>query len=943
MYKFSCVCQNYHGFLCVSENDFYFTSSLFRVNLKWSNVKSVLLDVKYVKNTATSVLVIKLHQIPISIQNNPEIMKRRKSPQAYIFYGFHDLISVEEHIKHCWRASGSTSLSTFQLSKDEDESNDIQEEATSIELVNTRSSSQAENYLSTSSSKPMKHYSISKVPTLTAYPGSDLRPSAVFTSQILFSRRNVSPQDLSEKMPRRQEQEFISVFHNYGVILLSKLFLCLYLIIFFLVFIAGIYIYFSTQSGGHNLFLDTQHLFEELEVTKENYRRLNKHTSIRGQKTTHSDVLFPFKDSSILFKSLDKIVEALLRKYVKLQLEMIDLKQGHMERSPLLTHESESRTLFQSKQFYETDSSAFITKDIASVKLVLRTAHIYKKSPQQFMHTRLRGVFQGWYSSLRSFRIFYLFSTHQGSRFQREEDLDPSKGRVRYTESFFNDYEITQYVSPEEANERIQCLRISNELLKISDLIEELFFRVNSLFLPWSYEDYPFSPGKPQHWNESGATNGVHTPYNFKRELFDPYFSTDDILHIMFLRRYADIVRYLNPLESNEYKRREDAAAAAYKAVLLKEHKVKHLNGMNRTVKDILSLFSSVAVDAPTEFGALKDGEGINIVLGMLRNLLAELQFWDNDKDLWDLHLLTSLTNEQKKQFFKAFHTVRSQTQATGNHSSGLASDYLKNVLASVSNFSHLRYLPIFKGQLCFSQKPNLWPTAPKKFPQCSTSVRLPYSFLLNTSSLRNHTQHRFNHLDEEDLPGDEAPLKNAYHNIYNPNHVDAMVVILKERWLDELAAFSTLFKSKLVGSSYTRNFAYMDADTDASRELSALAMRLFNIFDRIGYWYITPLYQSRRFFKWPSFISLIIRWLFGTSQVEYVEAADPFAELRKAQITKIPWGNNSDVPFHMMQDFLLRPPGLLKAKIHCERQVFVIWVVVIIGVVVQCIAFLVL
>ncbi|CCW62691.1 unnamed protein product [Phytomonas sp. EM1] len=949
MYKFSCVCQNYNGFLCISENDFYFTSSLFRVNLKWSNVKSISLDTKYIKNSATSVLVIKLHRLPVSIQDDAEIMKKRRSSKTYIFYGFHDLLGVEEHIKHYWKTSRSMSQNSFIPEKGEEDSKEFKDDLTSDRKSNMLPPPQADKPQSLSSVKQVRHNSMSKVPTLTAYPASDRRPSPFTTKQISPVQLNNSSQDLAEKVSRRPNQKISAVLYNYMIVLLSRPSLILYMLILFLVLIVGVHMFISTGRTVHNPFLETWRLFEELEMAKENYKKFNMHTSTRVPQQPHGDAFFPLKDSSTWLKSLDKAVEELLRKYVDLQLEMIDLRQGHMERSLSLPSSAESKASFDSKRFYAADSSVFFNRGAARVELVPRTAHESKEPVQHFMFTRVIGIPRTLCSTfLGVFRVFAFFSTHQGGYLEREGDSCALKGRVRYTETFLNDYEIAQYVTLDEANERRQCLRISNELLKVSNLIEELFSRVNSLLLlNRDYEGYLYSAGKSQQWNSGGATDSIHESYDMKRALLNPHFTTDDVLHVTFLRRYADIVLFLNPLESSEYKRREDAAAAAHKAMLFKELKVKHLSGVNHAVLDIVSLLSNIFIDSPAQSSVSNAEEVINTALGTFRNLLVELQVWDNHQDLWDLHLMASLTEEQRKQFLKAFHSARSCTQSRGSYASGLSSDYLDNLFASAANLSEWRYLPIFKGQLCFSRRPKLWPTVEHKLLQCNVSTTLPRESWLNAMPSTSYTQHNFNQFDE-DLPADEVvfkddefvlpvqdiTFKDACRNIYDPDHVDAAVVIVKERWLDELAAFPTLFKVDPVDSPHTRRFVYMDDDSYASRELSALSMRLFNIFDRISYWYIMPLYQSRSLFKWLSFPSWAIRSLFGSSYRRHVEAADPFVELSKAQITKIPWRNNSDVPFNMIRNFLLRPPGLLEAKMQCERQVIINWSGVIIGVV---------
>lgn len=310
------------------------------------------------------------------------------------------------------------------------------------------------------------------------------------------------------------------------------------------------------------------------------------------------------------------------------------------------------------------------------------------------------------------------------SRFFAESD-GGSEVLVRYTEPFLDGFDLVQYVTPDEKDERQQCQQMAKDLVQVATLIEDTLLGFSTLLMTDTYEKIAARVEMPHFWGSGPpatpflkATERSRTPQKGM-----PVFSGDEVLRILFIRRYLKALMHLNPLEADEHRRRSEALDFSHQLRDFVGRDYELSRKMNRASKDeLLVTFYNLVMPRlqATEASAMG-------MTTSLRNLAEEAKFWDRHGDLWMEHLLNSLPAAQRRKLMElatgrterqrrqtSLWSRASASQASKSAGRGAGPDCVITENSTAEEFAHCRprvlwkKLPIFKGLLCFTPQPTL-------------------------------------------------------------------------------------------------------------------------------------------------------------------------------------------------------------------------------------------
>lgn len=484
---------------------------------------------------------------------------------------------------------------------------------------------------------------------------------------------------------------------------------------------------------------------------------------------------------------------------------------------------------------------------------------------------------------------------------------------VQYQEQATGEQVISQVVVIEEAKDRKKCLQLASELVEIVELAEETF----SQFISVLFSDilYRFSTGEavPHQWSDipEGVLRKGEGGTIKEREKH--YFDAELVLKVIRARRHMESLFHLNPLESNEKRRRiesEQFSRVRQEFLHLEEYLMRQ-STINETARQqlLVSFYKNIVLRNSTTLWS------------SLRNNVDELLFWHSHKRLWESHVSQSLFSFSSKE--EAEVRPRNRPSVSLFHS------------ASSPASLQWRGLPMFRGLLCFTTAPQLirgGVDAMQSDAQIHHSYRAGNDEGYTEPNVRGkggRGEYSSGGTTDENTttdhsPGAAAELGSEYPFEFAHTEAAAFQQLtgsVMERWITEFELF--LEGLRVDGESTDSKMQRLTPySLDPSN--SKIWSHLFRIASdnvqvkRHGLFYLSS------FFRWGnrrSFDTLLKKC--GMTLIN--------PSLHSVYTTSIglSWDSLKDVPYIIMNTLLLEPPKLASLKSDFEN--WILWIIVII------------
>lgn len=458
---------------------------------------------------------------------------------------------------------------------------------------------------------------------------------------------------------------------------------------------------------------------------------------------------------------------------------------------------------------------------------------------------------------------------------------------VKYQEQVNDDQVISQVVHLEEAKDRSTCLQLASELVELTELSEEVFSQFISMLL--SDVLYSFSTGEevPHQWSDTPPEMlGKRQQQSLKD--MEPYtFDADLMLKVIRLRRHLESLFHLNPLESNEKRRRVESIlfSRLREDFLQLENNLMRHSKMNETDKEILlsSFYKNIVL------------RNSSTVWSALRNNVDEIIFWHSHQGLWKDHVSRILHSSNSKEKEEGGRRIPS---------------YLSFSSAS-SSFSSLEWkgLPVFRGLLCFTNAPQLFRRG-IDITQSEAPVhseRCPYS-----SHFRNDEQREDFGVPmkarKEEGGCNCAKDSNTTHNdgiLVDPAVGDSPIVYPFEFLRTEATVFQHLSEKVIERWINELDLFLEGIELDREKENTPL--------QRAG----TPYFSDSVNFEVRSRLLQIARKNTRKKSLQSIlkdsgmRSSDPALQSVYTTMIGLGWDNLKDVPYIMLNSLLLQQPTL--------------------------------
>ncbi|GET91351.1 hypothetical protein, conserved [Leishmania tarentolae] len=733
MFTFSCQCQSCRGNLVATERDFYFTSTLFRINLPWGNVKRIRLETQQVKGAPTSVLVVVLrHNEAIKMQSgSPSSQSKRiLSSRKYFFYDFHDLLGAEEQIKRL--------LEQYRASEKarKGEARDGSENGSSATTKTQREKTCEKDEVSTSISVAPKEESLNNSRTTTnRNPDSDARRAALGLS---FAGRRAPPSSssrpkLSGKLVSVPIESASKVSSGKYARLVLKLYrqVAAVLIIIMVALLIQHYRHFynvHTQNAlqrAEKLLRDI-HALSDVNTRLESY---DSHESLRQYNKRQKALA---KSSSTFTHQLEKVAVELMGRYVALQAQMATLR-GH--RAQRVAREQESGT--PSPLPLPTVSSTFGTPMAATdrARVFSQRGEVHQartgnrssaengagqcgggsaacKTASKRKTTQLKGIslsrlksdVQRWARRAQSAWYYvasFIFEvpvrlpkTH--TPFEDENyGFTGEAARVVYTEKLGEYFRLTELVSGAEYEDRLSCQRLTQELLETVEMTERVFATFSNVFLMDRYRKLASGEECASHWMQPPQV--LRTATDGRKYYATKAFSGEEVARVATLRRFVGSLVHSEPLESNQTSRRLIASRVSDQMLRYRESEAQLLRARNQgrpaSATEMWRVLEEKVLQPVTT--SLLENPDIDNSTVYLRNSIAELYFWHTHDAAWHEHVLSFFTSEEQAEIRRSLDPddTRRKTHV--------------DLRTSPVDLQWVN-LPVFRGLLCFEGIPHL-------------------------------------------------------------------------------------------------------------------------------------------------------------------------------------------------------------------------------------------
>lgn len=739
MSTFSCQCQNYRGNLVVSEKEFYFTSSLFRIELEWSNVKRVRLETKQVKGIPTSVLVVVLqHNEAIRLQSttNSSQKKRGSASRKFFFYGFQDLLGAEELVKHY--------LELYRTSEKapEKEGREETDKGSSTAATKRPEKTTEKDDVTSSDTEALKEDSLN-LSRLAVPRRPESEPTRVVPPLSFSGRRHTASSITKPKIPVKLLTAAGPSAEEEKRNRLAALFLRVYrhvavLLVVVMVVLSSRYITRAVRvRDGRYATQSAEKLLRDMDALASATAELESYDSHESLWRYHRGQKRLAELSIVYTGQLEQTAVELMEHYVAIQAKMATLRGHRAARVAHTDHSGSSAPpppLSMSSEFSiprtaaATHSAAGTSDAVSGPALVSKAAGASsrsstakkdtcaangacskhagsaKKSPaaaKRMSLSRLRADVQRW---VRRASAAWAFVARV-SRSAQDDDASlfattnarnsADGGWVVYSEELGNDFHLTEWVASAEDEDRNRCLQLTKELVDTVELTERVFATFASVFLVDRYRQLLSGAERGANWLQ--PPQALRTLTNGQRSKEKKAFSGAAMARMALLRRFVASLVHNEPLISNQAHRRAAALRIAAALVRYRREEVALLRTRNRGLTDnttmLWRVLSEMVVAPSTQ--PLADDPSIPDAATFLRNSLEELRFWQTHESAWREHVLTFFTPEEQAHIRSTFHSDDGESKTLVDLSAQPVALYW-------------RRLPLFRGLLCFEAVPSL-------------------------------------------------------------------------------------------------------------------------------------------------------------------------------------------------------------------------------------------
>lgn len=711
----------------MTEAECYFISSLFRVDLSWSNVKRIHLETQQVKGVPTSVLVVVLQRNEtMSVQTSSGALKKKKgsSSKKYIFYGFQDLLGAEEQINHyleLYRSSAKAKGEEAPCDVDTGSSgtSKVEKRDDNDEVSSTGSNAHKEESVKSSLRLSMvrKAESESKRTALRqSLPG---RRAETVSGTSSKSRQNgvltaAGATPTSPSPPSFLNEIFEVIFRCVVVGLLASLFVLM-----------GYRAVQRFKVTYRTPLQEAELLLRDLSVTEEQVNQQEEYYSHNDFQQHNRERKEMTRMGHSWISRLEESAAALMNHYVAQQSKMASLRGRRENR---LVQEVETRCFSDfcetahgsaphgtSPSFLLNATISYVAKgpvtfshDVSEVPLTLEHQKISgnhastpRKRKKFSIHRMLddlrlwRSRIRAVYHAISSWTQPWKKSTSDAALLKGSLLSSKAEGLVLYEEPVDGGFTLVESVPAEEAADREECLAISLELLKVVEMMEVLFAKYSRLFLFGSY--HRLGSGEEKGYSWARPPEVLLSSTSSIRKFLSSELAGSDVAHVALLRRYASSLIYSDPLIANQAERRATALNFSEDVLSFRRQQLAWKNAADEVhLEDVLEMWT--AFDEMILEPSRQASEFSSPPVQVLRNSIEELHFWHRNSPAWTEHILASFSSEEQE-------VIRSAIP--------WASGSLRPERDDEGGDVHLAWatwvdLPIFRGLLCFSRYPTL-------------------------------------------------------------------------------------------------------------------------------------------------------------------------------------------------------------------------------------------
>ncbi|KAG5470416.1 hypothetical protein LSCM1_01660 [Leishmania martiniquensis] len=1002
MSTFSCQCQSCRGNLVATEKEFYFTCSLFRIDLGWKNLKRIRLETQQVKGVPTSVLVVTLQRNEaVRMQSNSSSgqKKRLLSSRKYFFYDFYDLLGAEEQIRHLMEQYRASEKAKKEEVREESE------KGSSATAKQQTEKADEKDEVSTPTSEAPKDESLNYIRS-TVNRQSDSEPRRAAPGMPTASRRappsNVSrpkaasmlvglPQPSASKATSRKGSHLYLKVYGYSAALL---------VVAMLAILTRQHARFS---GLHppKPFHTAETLLRDIDALSDVNARLeayDSHESMWQYNRRKKDMV---EERRIYTRQLEKAAVELMERYVALQAQMTTLR-GH--RAQRVAREQQSGTPSPPPPAM---SSVFGTpkKTTDGVRLFSPRGETYEARAEnrgapknaagqrsdsglESRKTRKRRAARRktkFLSRLKSDVLRWIRRLQSAGRHAAgfisvlplapsTPSATPADGRygpageavyMAYTEEMGGRFQLTEWVSAAEYDDRHSCQQLTQELLETVDLTERLFAAFSNGFLMDRYRKLESGEERASHWMQ--PPQALHAATRGSKYYAVKAFAGEEVARLAMLRRFVGSLVHNEPLEANQARRRKTALQVSEAMVSYRQSEVQLLRGRNQGSPDNVTGLWRVLEEKVLRpvMDTLHDNLAIDNSTLYLRNSLAELSFWHTHEAAWREHVLSFFTPEEQADIRRSLVTYgRSHNSVVG-------------LRAQPAEY-HWVNLPLFRGLLCFGgvshlqdgateaadatgnafgtsraegamhiteaasdvdecNKEELSSEAGCKHISALPSTPTAFASLLPAPPTCNNDASAKKRPPPNLAAAAAPPLSQSsatQTHAEAPRHAETSKGLelwkeLKLRWMADLSVFRLAFDAKLTdriprtARSYCMNEEERGVEADTA-EVRCRLFRLLSMIDDIYVRYLTPGLLQR--------FGVFLRALFSTrvqirsdkevhiSALQSWGTQDPAVQLATAQVMGFAPGTTSDVSRSLLY-LILQPPPLLQTSVISTRQ----------------------
>ncbi|RNF25594.1 uncharacterized protein Tco025E_02183 [Trypanosoma conorhini] len=296
----------------------------------------------------------------------------------------------------------------------------------------------------------------------------------------------------------------------------------------------------------------------------------------------------------------------------------------------------------------------------------------------------------------------------EGGASRASKDGRDTQQLTRYAEVLANGQFVTQEVTFAERDERRKCLRLTRELIRLANLVEELLLEYHDVVMAPLYEAYLY-----EGFSNVSEVKGIHAAFgaaavetllrNDHEESGLAWGHNNHLLRSILLRRQALALLRFDPLSSSngdqEYKatRRPHNPRSSSTSTSKGRKRGKQANSTSAPNKERVKAILQDFVASTTEPSETRGRITTENSAALMRNILSEMKYWYEHEEDWQTVVLWRLNSPNRT--LNATQTPHGAQDAEKEAESD--NDDFRKVIGS---------LPLFRGLWCFLKQPISFP-----------------------------------------------------------------------------------------------------------------------------------------------------------------------------------------------------------------------------------------